>query len=196
MNKSSEENIGMKNFEHLFKQISSEEVHRNFFAIAGKLVGEDMIITAGKENHYNSMTGSVTGLAFLFKKPTAWCFFREDRYTLEMIQIEQAYTLSYFTNDYMNQILFLGSKSGRDSDKMKEIELTSVQTPTGEITFKEARLVIECKLTQITTADPNDFYSQEAKNFVTKAYNEEKFYRKMVLGEISHIWVNNQETTQ
>jgi flavin reductase (DIM6/NTAB) family NADH-FMN oxidoreductase RutF len=83
----------------------------------------------------------------------------------------------------------LGSKSGRDSEKMKEVELTSVQTPSGDMSFKEARLIIECKLTEITTANPNDFYSQEAKDWINEAYKEANDYRKLVFGEITHVWV-------
>ena len=176
------------NFDQLFNQISPEKVFDNVFTLVGKLVGKNTVITAGKEDHYNSMTGSMTGLGILFKKPTTWCFFREDRYTLEIIQKEQTYTLSYFPNEYKEQVLFLGSKSGRDSGKMKEVELTSVQTPFGNMSFKEARLIIECKLTQITSANPNDFYSKEAKDFVDKAYKESNLYRKMVFGEITHVW--------
>ncbi|MGB7568129.1 MAG: hypothetical protein WBM07_09725, partial [Chitinivibrionales bacterium] len=89
---------------------------------------------------------------------------------------------------YKGQILFLGSKSGRDSEKMAEVELTSVQTPSGNMSFKEARVIIECRLTQITTANPNDFYTQETKDFVDKAYKEANLYRKMVFGEITHLW--------
>jgi flavin reductase (DIM6/NTAB) family NADH-FMN oxidoreductase RutF len=83
----------------------------------------------------------------------------------------------------------LGSKSGRDSEKMKEVELTSVQTPSGDMSFKEARLIIESKLTEITTANPNDFYSQEAKDWINEAYKEANDYRKLVFGEITHVWV-------
>ena len=177
------------NFDQLFKQLSPEEMSDSVFTLVGKLVGKDMVITAGKEDHYNSMTGSVTGLGILFKKPTTWCFIRADRYTLELILKEQTYTLSYFPDEYKEQILFLGSKSGRDSEKMKEVELTDVQTPSGDMSFKEARLILECKLTQITTVNPNDFYTQEAKDFVNAAYKEANHYRKMVFGEITHAWV-------
>ncbi len=100
----------------------------------------------------------------LFKKPTTWCLIRADRYTLEMIQKEQTYTMSYFPEEYKKHMLFLGSKSGRDSKKMKEVELTNVQTPSGDMSFKEAKLIIECRLTQITTPHPDDFYAQEAKD--------------------------------
>jgi flavin reductase (DIM6/NTAB) family NADH-FMN oxidoreductase RutF len=135
------------------------------------------------------MTGSGGGLGLLFKKPTTWCLLRADRYTLELIQKNQTYTISYFPDEYKKQVLFLGSKSGRDSNKMKEVELTSVQTPSGNISFKEARLIFECKLTQITTPNLNDYYTQEAKDWIKEAYKQESDYRRYVFGEITHVWV-------
>jgi flavin reductase (DIM6/NTAB) family NADH-FMN oxidoreductase RutF len=172
------------NFDQLFKQISPEQISDNVFTLGGK---DFIAITAGKEDHYNSMIGGC-GLGMLFKKPTTWCLIRADRYTLELILKEQTYTMSCFPEEYKNQMLFLGSKSGRDSEKMKEVDLTSVQTPSGNMSFKEARLIIECKLTQITTPTPGDFYSQEAKDWIKETYKLESDYRKYVFGEITHVW--------
>ncbi len=176
------------NFDQLFRQISPEEIcdSYNVFTMVGK---DFFAITAGKEDHCNSMIGSGGGFGLLFKKPITWCVLRADRYTLELILKEQTYTISYFPDEYKKQMLFLGSKSGRDSEKMKEVELTSIQTPDGDMSFKEARLIIECKLTQITTPNPNDFYAQEAKDYIKEAYKEETDYRKYVFGEITHVWV-------
>ncbi|MDA8441607.1 MAG: flavin reductase [Peptococcaceae bacterium] len=174
------------NFDQLFIKISPEEICDNVFTLVGK---DFYVVTAGKEDDYNSMVGSGGGFGLLLKKPTTWCFFRADRYTLEMIQKEHTYTLSYFPNEYREQMLFLGSKSGRDSEKMKEVELTSVETPSRDVSFKEARLIIECKLTAVTTADPNDFNTQEAKDFINEAYKEANVYRKLVFGEITCVWL-------
>jgi flavin reductase (DIM6/NTAB) family NADH-FMN oxidoreductase RutF len=173
-------------FDQLFKQISPEEVSDNVFTLVGKIFP---VITAGKQDRFNSMTASGGGLGILFKKPTTWCILRADRFTLEMIQKEQTYTMSYFPNEYREQIVFLGSKSGRDTEKMKEVELTVIQTPSGNISFKEARLIFECKLTEVTTANPDDFYSQEAREFINEAYKDPNDYRKHVFGEITHVWV-------
>ncbi|OAV73076.1 Flavoredoxin [Bacteroidales bacterium Barb6] len=177
-------------FDQLFKQISPEEIPDDVFTLAGKVFP---VITAGKEEHYNSMTGSGGGMGLLFKKPVTWCVLRTDRYTLELILKEQTYTMSYFPDEYKKQVLFLGSKSGRDSEKMKEVELTSVQTPFRNMSFKEAGLIIECKLTQITAANPDDFYSQEAKDYLNEAYKDANDYRKYVFGEITRIWVKKNE---
>ena len=179
-------NVKEMNFDQLFKQISPQEISDNVFTLVGKVFP---VITAGRGDHSNSMTGSGGGIGHLFRKPTTWCLIRSDRYTLEMIQKEHTYTLSYFPNEYKEQMYFLGSKSGRDSEKMKEVELTSVQTPSGDMSFKEARLIIECKLTQITSANPDDFYSQEDKDSINEAYKEGNVYRKYVFGEITHVWV-------
>jgi flavin reductase (DIM6/NTAB) family NADH-FMN oxidoreductase RutF len=174
------------NFDQLFKQIDPEEICDDVFTLVGKIFP---VITAGKEDHFNSMTASGGGMGVHFKKPATWCIFQTTRYTLELIQKEQTYTLSYFPDEYREQVIFLGKKSGRDSEKMKEVELTSVKTPAGNMAFKEARLIIECKLTQITTPNVDDFCSQEAKNYIIETYKDPNEIRKYVFGEITHVWV-------
>jgi flavin reductase (DIM6/NTAB) family NADH-FMN oxidoreductase RutF len=186
MKNTNQVNVKEMNFDQLFKPISPEEIGDSVFTLVGK---DFMVITAGKKDHFNSMIGSGGGLGMLFKKPTTWTVLKASRYTLELIQKEQTYTLSYFPDEFKEQMLFLGSKSGRDSEKMKEAELSSVQTPSGNMSFKEARLIIECQLTAVTTPHPNDFYSQEAKDYLKEAYKDASDYRKFVFGEITRVWV-------
>ncbi|MDR1886849.1 MAG: flavin reductase [Prevotellaceae bacterium] len=180
-------NVKDKSFDSLFKSISPEEITDNVF----KLVGKDFtVITAGKIPAHNSMTASWGGLGILFEKPTTWCFLRASRYTLELIKQEHSYTMSYFPDEYKEQVLFFGSKTGKNTDKMKETTLTAVQTPSGNTTYKEARLIIECKLTELTTVGPDDFYTPEGKSFIDGAYEEVKEYHKLVFGEITGVWVS------
>jgi len=173
-------------FNQLFKRISPEEIDEDVFTLAGKVFP---VITAGKEEHYNSMTASGGGFGLLFGKPTTWCILRADRYTLELILKYQTYTMSYFPDEYREQVLFLGSKSGRDSEKMKEVALTCVQTPSGDVSFKEARLILACSLTEVTTPTPGDFYTQETKDLFDKGYQEGNIYRRYVFGKITDVWV-------
>ena len=176
------------NFDQLFKPISPEEICDNFNIFT--LVGKDFYaVTAGKKEHYNSLIGSGGGFGLLFRKPSTWCILRGDRYTLELIQKEKTYTLSYFSDEYKNQLFFLGSKSGRDSNKMEEVELTSIQTPLGNIAFEEAGLIIECQLTQLAETNPDEFCKQEAKDYINEAYKEANQHRKYVFGEITNAWV-------
>ena len=174
------------NFEQLFKEISPEEIEDDVFTLGSKIFP---VVTAGKADNYNSMTASGGGMGLVFMKPATWCIFPENRYTLEIIKEVHTYTLSYFSDEYRKQVMFLGSKSGRDSDKMKEVELTGVRTPDGNMSFEEAKLIIECKLAQVTTTNPDDFYSQEDRNYIDEAYKEAKAYRQYVFGYITHVWV-------
>jgi flavin reductase (DIM6/NTAB) family NADH-FMN oxidoreductase RutF len=174
------------NFEELFTGISAEEITDNVF----KLVSKDItVITSGNESAFNSMAAGWGGAGILFNKPITWCMLRANRYTLEIIKNEHTYTLSYFPDEYREQVLFFGSKSGRNTDKMKETTLTPVQTPSGNMTYKEARLVFECKLTELTTVNPDDFFNQEDRNFILGGFEEAKEYHKLVFGEITSIWV-------
>ena len=53
MKKTNHVNVKEMNFDQLFKQISPEEICDNVFTLVGK---DFTVITAGKEDHYNSMT--------------------------------------------------------------------------------------------------------------------------------------------
>jgi flavin reductase (DIM6/NTAB) family NADH-FMN oxidoreductase RutF len=72
---------------------------------------------------------------------------------------------------------------------MKKHTLTAVETPEGSIAYKEARLIIECELIEITTVNPDDFYTADARQFITDAYEEAHDYHKLVFGKIVKVWV-------
>lgn len=179
-------NVKDKSFEQLFKKIEPTDLTDNVF----KLVGQDYsVITAGSDSLYNSMTASYGGWGQLFDNPTTWCFLRANRYTLELMKKERTYTMSYFPDQYKKEVLYFGSKTGRDTDKMKDNKLTFVKTPEGNITYKEAKLVIECKLVEVTTVNPDDFYIEKGKTFVQDAKKDANDYHKLVFGEITNVWI-------
>jgi len=173
-------------FEQLFKQISPEEIPDDVFTLFGKVFP---VITVRTLESCNAMVASGGGMAVHFRKPATWLIFPSNRYTLELIKKEQKYTLSFFRDSYREQFMLLGKKSGRNSNKMNEVDLTVIETPLGNMAFEEARLVIECKLTQITTANADDVYSEEARAYLAEAYTDPGEIRQYVFGEISRIWV-------
>jgi flavin reductase (DIM6/NTAB) family NADH-FMN oxidoreductase RutF len=83
----------MEKFEELFKEITPEEITDNVFTLTGKVFP---VVTVGNKDKYNSMTASGGGMGLLFKKPVTMLLFPSNRYTLELIEKEQKYTLSYF----------------------------------------------------------------------------------------------------
>lgn len=180
------EQIQAASFDDLFKQITPQEISEDVFT----LVNKDLtILTGGTPELYNSMVASWGGWGTLFEKPVTWCFLRSNRYTLELTKKDLIYTMTYFDKEYKGDFMRFGTQSGRNGDKMKETSLTAVQTPAVNMTFKEAKLVIECKLFEVTSVSPDDFQTDDARKFVVDAHAETNDYHKIVFGEITNVWV-------
>lgn len=167
-----------------YVMVSPEEFDENIFNLVGK---DWTVITAGEEP--NSMVASWGGVGIMFNKPVTWCFLRANRYTLEKIKETGFYTMSYFPEQYKGDIMPFGTKSGRNTDKMAQTKLTPVLTPAGAPAYKEAKIIIECKLIAAPTVSKDEFYTQEGKDFLQGGYDEAKDWHKLVYGEITKIYI-------
>lgn len=164
--------------------VEPNEFNENIF----KLVGDDWtVITAGEDP--NSMVASWGGVGIMFNKPVTWCFLRANRYTLEKIRETGTYTMCYFPKEFKEEILKFGIASGRYSDKMEKTALTPVMTPDDIPAYHEAKIIIECRLIAAPTVSKDEFYTEEAKEFLQGGYDEAKDWHKLVYGEITNIYV-------
>ncbi len=185
--KTTDMNVKDKSFDELFTKVDSSEIIKT---LATLMVEEDhTVITAGTESLFNSMVASWEALGRYFRQPTTFCLLGANRYTLEFIKEQQSYTMSFFAEGFEDDVMQFGIKSGRNSDKMKDTKLTSILTPSGNPTYKEANIIIECRLFEITTVNPNDFYTEAGKKFVENGFNEAKDYHKLVFGTITNVWI-------
>ena len=84
------------------------------------------LITAGsKERGYNTMTASWGHLGSLWghgkERPTAIVYVRPQRYTKQFIDREEYFTLTVMGDEYKKQLAVLGTKSGKDGNKIAEV---------------------------------------------------------------------------
>ena len=144
-----------------------------------------LLLTAGKlePKQFNTMTVSWGCLGVLWSKPVAIAFVRPQRYTYKFMEESPDFTLSAFPCEYHDALLLLGSKSGRDGDKVAEAGLTpAASSKVGSPCFAEAKLVIECRKIYRDDLKPEFFLDPAiAANYPTKDYH--RFY----LGEIVAI---------
>ena len=99
-----------------------------------RLIGRDwMLVTAGKERSFNTMTASWGGLGVLWNAPVSMIFVRPSRYTYEFIEREREYSLSFLGPDDRRTLQVCGSKSGRDIDKVKGDRADAALRPAGPI---------------------------------------------------------------
>ncbi|MCD8192962.1 MAG: DUF4468 domain-containing protein [Tannerellaceae bacterium] len=164
-----------------YRQISPDRIPGNII----KMLTEDwMLITAGNSDGMNMMTASWGGLGSLFSKPVAFCFIKPERYTYQLMEKNDTYTFTFYTEAYRDVLQYAGSNSGRDKDKVQESGLTPVFTPGGTPAFNEAWMIIECRKILSQPLDPallndNALY-QEWKN------NQ---LHTMYVGEIINVWI-------
>ena len=151
-----------------------------------KLIGEDwMLITSGDEKNFNTMTASWGGLGVLWNKNVAFSFVRPQRYTFEFMEKSDTFSLCFFDDEYKGSLKICGTKSGRNSDKVKEAGLNSF-FEMGTPCFKEAKLILVCKKIYNQFIDPNCIVDESFnKNY------EMKDYHKMFIGEIIKCMVRD-----
>lgn len=136
------------------KTIDISEISKNPVQLIGK---QWMLITAGTAENFNCMTASWGGIGFLWNRPVAFVFVRPNRHTVNFIEEQPAFTLSFMPEPYRQDLVFCGRNSGRDVDKMVHTSLRPAATPAGLPTFEDAELVLECRKMFRTTLQQADF---------------------------------------
>ncbi len=110
--------------------------------------GRWLLLTAGdfEKGEYNSMTVAWGSLGTMWHKPFAQVVVRPQRYTFEFMEKYPDFTLSVLPADQIKTMQLMGSKSGRDEDKIALAGLTPMVSQTvGAPAFEEAELIMECR---------------------------------------------------
>ena len=129
---------------------------------AFKLIGNEwMLVTAGTEDKFNTMTASWGGVGILWNKTVAFLFIRPERYTHDFIEQNDRLTLSFYGEEYRKALQICGTKSGRDTDKVKECGITPLKLESGAMTFAESRLTLVGRKLFKCAMKETDFLDQE-----------------------------------
>lgn len=139
------------------------------------------LLTAGDSNMFNTMTISWGGLGTIWGKPVATVYVRTSRYTHDFMDSNDFFTVSFYPEECRQILGVLGSKSGRDMDKINDSGLTPVKAG-GSVSFAEAEVTLVCRKLfkqQLDVANmPED---------VAKSMYEGQAPHDMYIGEIVDI---------
>jgi len=134
-----------------------------------------LLLTCGDfgAGHYNTMTVAWGSFGTMWSLPFAQIVVRPVRYTFEFLEKYDTFTLSTFAEAQRPALQLLGSKSGRDGDKIAETGLTPVaSTKVASPGFEEAELIVECRKMYAQDMDPACFADPEIdKNYPRKDYH-------------------------
>lgn len=166
-----------------YSQIQPMSIEGNLIR---KIASDWMLVTAGDQHKFNTMTANWGGAGYLWNKPVVFVFVRPERYTYQFIESSDGFTLSFFDEKYRDALNLCGVKSGRDCDKVAEAGLTPHFTELGYPAFKEARLVLECHKLYADTLSKNAFLDSEP---LKSHYNTKGGIHNLYIAEIVRAWV-------
>ena len=144
---------------------------------------QTFLLTSGSfnEGRFNSMVIGWGFLGSMWNRPCAIVPVRPTRYTYEFIDNSPDFTLCAFPEAYKDDVLYLGTHSGRDEDKLSRTTLTpQASNLVSAPGFAEAEVVIECKKIYWVDLDPSRFLdSAIERNYPVNDYHR-MYYGEMV----------------
>lgn len=158
------------------KQIDASTLTFNPFE---KLSKQWALVSAGNLDKFNMMTVSWGAVGVIWGKPSVTAYIRQTRYTKEFVDQNDTFTLTFLKDGHREALNVLGSKSGRDMDKMKDSGLTPVEVD-GNVTFAEADLVLVCRKRFVQDMPKENFLQQE----ILDRWYADQNYHTMYIGEI------------
>ncbi len=139
------------------------------------------LLTAGDKDSFNTMTISWGGLGTLWSKPVATVYVRTSRYTHQFLDNNEYFTISFFPESYKQALGVLGSKSGRDMDKMNDSGLTPKEVE-GSMTFAEAETTLLCRKLMCQPLETSNMAQEIAEQFYGNDADHD-----MYIGEVVEI---------
>jgi len=147
-----------------------------------------LVLTAGTINDFNSMTVGWGSIGGMWGKPFVQVVVRPTRHTFQYMEKYPTFTLCALPRDFRKALKVLGTKSGRDSDKVAESGLTVVGSKAVEApAFAEAELILECRKTYWQDMNPQNFLDQGIE-----AQYPLQDYHRIYYGEIVRVAATEQ----
>ena len=139
------------------------------------------LLTAGNKESFNTMTISWGGAGTLWSKPVVTAYVRTSRLTHDFMDKEDYFTVSFYPEEYKKTLAVLGSKSGRDMDKMNDSGLTP-KAVENSMTFEEAEVTLVCRKLFKQRLNPENIIDEKAK-----AFYDGDAEHDMYIGEVVEI---------
>lgn len=167
----------------MFNKVDINELKFNPF---DEISNHWVLISAKKADVVNTMTASWGQLGHLWGKNIVSVYIRPQRYTKEFIDAGDYFTVTLF-DGYKKELGILGSKSGRDGDKIQEVGF-NIEMVEEQPAFKEGKMVFVCKKIYSDYIKPENFIDDS----LDERWYPNKDYHEMYIGEIVGVYVKNQ----
>jgi flavin reductase (DIM6/NTAB) family NADH-FMN oxidoreductase RutF len=142
-------------------------------------IKKGVFLTVKAGDQLNSMAIGWALVGIVWRKPILMVAVRDSRHTFAIIEKAADFTVSVPTTDMQDEVMYCGTKSGRDVNKYKEcnLELVDAQKVITPI-IKTPGIHFECRIIYKGPMDP-EFLDKEYENLYPQ-----KDYHTLYFGEI------------
>jgi flavin reductase (DIM6/NTAB) family NADH-FMN oxidoreductase RutF len=147
---------------------------------------QSLLLTSGdfSTRHYNAMTIGWGSIGYIWRRPFIQVLVRPVRYTYQFMEKYDTFTVCAFPQKYHAALQLLGTRSGRDGDKIAASGLTPMaSTKIPAPGYKEASLILECRKIYWADFDPARFLDP-----AIDLHYPNKDYHRFYFGEILAIF--------
>lgn len=162
------------------REIHPKKLEENVFSL---LDDRWALVTAGEKDNCNTMTVSWGGMGVLWGKEVATIYIRPQRYTFEFLEKSSHFTLSFFGQEWREQLAHCGAVSGRDEDKFAACGFHVEEAAEGAPYIREAEMVLVCKKLYWNDLNPENMAPTALQHY------ENHDYHRMYIGEIIQVLV-------
>ena len=161
-----------------------------------KAMKKGILLTTKAEEKVNTMTIGWGKIGIEWNRPVFIAYVRESRFTKAMLESSGAFTVNIPYGEFDSSILgYCGRKSGRDTDKIKDLGLTLVESDVVSVPgIKELPLTLECKVIYKQKQDLSALPQEIIDRFYPEV-DETGFrdYHIAYYGEIVNAYIVGQE---
>lgn len=170
------------------KEISFKDLKINPISLFADEWG--VIVTGKKGDKINAMTISWGEIGSLWGhgggQPVLTVYVRPQRFSKILMDKEVYFTICFFTEKYKKELVYLGTHSGRNEDKISNVNFSS-EVLEDYSYIKEAKLVFVCRKIYQQTLTEDSFIDQKIKEDI---YPNKDFH-DMYIAKIEKVLVKD-----
>jgi len=150
---------------------------------AMKLIKKGAFLTVKAGDALNTMTIGWATIGICWSKPIFMIAVRDSRHTFGILEQAADFSVTVPLTDMHSQVMFCGTKSGRDVDKYREcnLALTAARKVSSPI-IDTAGIQFECKIVYKSAMDPAHLDPDYERLY------PEKDYHTLYFGEIQDCY--------
>lgn len=154
-------------------------------------LSKGVLLTTKSADRVNTMTIGWGTLGIQWGKPIFIAYVRESRYTKKLLDENPEFTVNIPYGEYDKSILGIcGTKSGRDMDKVQELNLTLEEPLTVRVpAIRQLPLTLECKVIYRQEQDPKAIDPDADNRYYAKGTPNEGDYHTAYYGEITAAYI-------